>query len=198
MYFEVARVFLGMGLILNGQMHEAHDILKGVLNFSRKFGVEFIGTPAKGYLGVVQIAKGHMSQGIRIIKEISRSYLIIERRNWHATLEYTLGKVFLQIAERAGPMSLSTIFKNVSFLLKNAPFASRKAENHFNKAIEVAKEIGAKGVLGQAYLDLGLLHRAKKRPEQAKKCISEAINFFKRCGAETYLKQAKEVLISLK
>ena len=179
-------------------MDEAQDVLKGVLNFSRQFGVEFIGTPAKGYLGVVYIAKGDMSQGLRIIREISNSYLKIERRYWHATLEYTLGKVLLRIVEGAGPKSLSMIFKNMGFLLKNVPFAGKKAENHFNRSIEVAKEIGAKGVLGQAYLDLGLLHKAKKRPEQAKECISEAISFFEQCDSEIFLKQAKEVLASLK
>jgi hypothetical protein len=46
-------------------------------------------------------------------------------------------------------------------MLARVPFAYQKAEEHFNKANEAAKEIGAKGILGQAYLDLGLLHNAK-------------------------------------
>ena len=81
--------------------------------------------------------------------------------------------------------------------MKNVPFASQMAEAHFKKAIEAAKEIGAKGILGQAHLDLGLLHKAKKRTAQARECISEAIQIFEECDAEVYLKQAKEDLASL-
>jgi hypothetical protein len=68
-----------------------------------------------------------------------------------------------------GPKRLSIIAKNVGFLIRNVPFASNKAEDHFNKAIEVAEEIGAKGLLGQGYLNLGLLHKAKGKTEQAKR-----------------------------
>ena len=87
--------------------------------------------------------------------------------------------------------------KNIGFLIKNVPFASRKAEGHFNKAIEVAKEIGAKGLLGQAYVDLGLLHKTKKRTDKARDCISEAIELFKKCEADGFLKQAEDALASL-
>ena len=63
--------------------------------------------------------------------------------------------------------------------------------------IEVSKEIGAKGILGQAYLDLAFLHKAKNRPNQAKECVSEAIQLFEKCEADVYLKRAKEALASL-
>ena len=76
--------------------------------------------------------------------------------------------------------------------------ASRKAEEHFNRAIEVAKEIGAKGTMGIAYLDFGLLYKMKGKTEQAKKCLSEAIQIFEQTEAEGFLKQAKEALASLK
>jgi len=38
--------------------------------------------------------------------------------------------------------------KNIGGLVKNVPLASKKAEEHFYRAIEVAKEIGAKGTMG--------------------------------------------------
>ena len=81
--------------------------------------------------------------------------------------------------------------------MKNVPFASRKAEGHYKKVIEVAEEMGAKIVMGSAYLDLGLLHKAKKRKEQANKCLSEAVKLFEQCEADVYLKQANEALESL-
>jgi tetratricopeptide (TPR) repeat protein len=94
-------------------------------------------------------------------------------------------------------MSFSAIARNVGFLIKNVPFADKKAQLHLNKAIENAKEIGTKAFLGLSYLDLGLLHKAKKRNDQAIKCISKAVQIFEQCEADVYLKQARQAMESL-
>ena len=60
-----------------------------------------------------------------------------------------------------------------------------------------SENIGAKGTLGQVYLDLGLLHKAKGRMDQARVCISTSIELFEQGEAEGFLKQAKEALASL-
>jgi tetratricopeptide (TPR) repeat protein len=115
----------------------------------------------------------------------------------YAISEYILGKVYSQIA--AGPTpAFSIMAKNIGFLVKNVPFAGKKAEEHFNNAIVILKEIGAKGFQGMAYLDMGLFYKARKKTQQARECISEAINIFEECEAMEYLKQAKEALESLK
>jgi tetratricopeptide (TPR) repeat protein len=87
--------------------------------------------------------------------------------------------------------------KNVGFILKNVPSAAKKGLEHLNRAIEVAKEIGAKGIEGQAYLGLGRLHEIKGRSDQARDCFSKAIQIFKECEAEIYLKKANEAFESL-
>ena len=68
---------------------------------------------------------------------------------------------------------------------------------NFNKAIEAAKEIGAKFLQGQAYLDLGRLHNAKGRSDQARDCFTEAAEILEVCESEVFLKQANEALASL-
>ena len=110
--------------------------------------------------------------------------------------EFVLGNLYYQIAYDEKP-SMSIVLKNFSFLMKNVPFASKKAENYFNKAIESAKRFRAKGIEGWAYFDLGLLHKAKKRNNLAGKCISEAIQIFEQIGAEVRLKQARDSLADL-
>ena len=92
---------------------------------------------------------------------------------------------------------LSIMAKNIGFLMKNVPFASKKAVEHFNRAIEVSKKIGAKGPLGLAYLDLGMFYKSKKETDKARACLAEAIRIFEQNGAEIYLKQGKEALASL-
>ena len=54
-----------------------------------------------------------------------------------------------------------------------------------------------KEFLGQVYLSQGLLYKASKRTDQARQCILVAIDIFKECEAEAYLKQATEALDSL-
>jgi tetratricopeptide (TPR) repeat protein len=131
-----------------------------------------------------------------MLEERQQNLIRNQRRAVYALSESVLGKVYSQIATGPTP-AFSIMAKNVGFLVKNVPFAGRKAEEHFNKAIEVAKEIGAKGLLGTVYLDLGLLHRAKRRKDQARKCLSEAIQIFEECEAEVYLAQGKEAFASL-
>jgi len=196
-YSQIPRLMAGLSYTMNGQFQEAEVPLKEVFLYGWDFGCDILKTPAQLCLGVIQVYKGNFNQGLKMIEDVRQSCLENERRWTYAFSEYVLGKVYLQIVEGAGPTSLSTVVKNIGSLIKNVPFASRKAEGHFNKAIAVAKEIGAKGISGQANLDLGLLHKAKKREDQARKCFSEAIQLFEQCEAEVYLKQAKEALASL-
>ena len=111
--------------------------------------------------------------------------------------EYILGKIYLQIVEGENLPSLSIFARNIGFMVKNVPAAGKRAENHFKRTIEIAKEVGAKGWMAVSYLDLGLLHKAKKRTDQAKECISKAIKLFEELEAAAFLKQAKEALASL-
>ncbi len=109
--------------------------------------------------------------------------------------ENTLGKIYLQLVERNRPSSPFVLIKNIKFLVKNVPFADKKSESHLNKAIEVSKKIGAKGLQSQAYLDLGILYKAKNRPEQAKAYFNRAIRLFEQSEAKVYLKQAKNTAL---
>ena len=196
-YSHFPRLSLGMSYLLDGRFQEAEDALDEVLTFSRNFGTEGFGSFAYAGLGMVSIVKGHMNHGLKMLEKIIRSSKENEGKYSYSLYKIFLGTVYLQIVQGEGELSLSTMFKNIGFMVKNVPFAGKKAEDHFNKAIEVAKEIGAKALQGLACLNLGLLHKAKKRTEQARKCMTEAVQLFEQCEAETSLKQAKEALASL-
>ena len=92
---------------------------------------------------------------------------------------------------------MGTIYLKIAVADGSALSAAETAEDHFNKAIEMAEQIGAKGTLGTAYFDLGRLHIARRRKDQARECISKAIDVFEQCEIETRLNQAKEALDSL-
>jgi tetratricopeptide (TPR) repeat protein len=196
-YSRLLRALLGMNYLFANQLDKAEIALEESMDYSQKFGAEELGGYASISMGLLLIAKGRMSQGLALLTEWQQTCLENQRRYLYAFSEYALGKVYSQIVEGAGPVSLSIMAKNIGFLIKNVPFASKKAEKHFSRAIEVAREIGAKGTMGMAYLDLGLLHKTKKKTEQARRCISEAIQLFEQCEAEFYLNQARGAFASL-
>ena len=108
------------------------------------------------------VSNGKMAQGLKRIEDILQRFREVEKKSFIPSVEHILGKIYSQIYLGEGSISFATLLKNAVFLTKTIPFAGKRAEYHFNKAVETAHKIGAIGLMGQAYLDLGLLHKAKK------------------------------------
>jgi tetratricopeptide (TPR) repeat protein len=149
-------------------------------------------------MGLTYIASGQMSKGLKMVENVRDMFQINKRRGRLAMPEYILGKIYLQIAVGENLPSFSILVRNIGFMVKNVPAAGKKAEDYFRRSIEAAKEVGAKSWIAVSYHDLGLLHKAKKRTDQAKDCFINAIELFEQIEAEVYLKQAKESLASLR
>ena len=104
----------------------------------------------------------------------------------------------MQIVLGEGGLSLAAMARNIGFLIKNVPWAAKKAEEHFHKALETAREVGMKGVLGQTYLDLGILPPGQAPiPKRPGRCLSPGHQCFEECEAESLLRKAREVAASL-
>ncbi|MGD8302010.1 MAG: AAA family ATPase, partial [Desulfobacterales bacterium] len=196
-YTQWAKLFLSINYLANNQIKEAESTLKEIRVYSTEFGCELFDLLAKAMLGIISIIKGRMSKGIKMFEETNRSGYEGGRDGWFATWEYMFGNIYLQIAQGGEKPDLSFLVKNIGFLVKNAPRADQKAQTHYNLAIEHAMKVGDRGTLGRCYLDLGLLHRAKKRFDKAKESLSKAIEVFEETEAEGFLKQAKDALESI-
>jgi class 3 adenylate cyclase/tetratricopeptide (TPR) repeat protein len=194
---NASRLLLGMTYVTDGQLKEAEATLEEVMRTSEDRGFEFLGTAAQFFYGVVLLSQGNLNRGMGIIEAASQVFLESDSRYRYATANYTIGKVYSRVVLGEKEKSLSLIAKNIGFLVKNMPTASKKAETHFGIAIEIAEEIGANGILGQACLDLALLHNAKKRKQLAVDCLTKSIESFEKCGVDAYLSQAREALASI-
>ena len=75
----------------------------------------------------ILIAKGHMQQGTELLENARKTLIRNQRRVQYAMSEYILGEVNSQIATGPKP-SLSIMAKNIGYLVKNVPFATKKAE----------------------------------------------------------------------
>ena len=197
LFASSAKLLLGMTYIADGQLKESEDIFDEIMQYSERSGAEIVGSAGRFFHGIIMIIKGHLYQGVSIVEDLLRLWHQNGSRYRYVIGKYMLGKLYLQIVEGSERRRLSFLAKNIGFLLKNVPFADRRAETYFNTAIEVAKEIGARGLLGQAKLDLGMLHKAKNRTDQARECISSAIQLFEACEAELYLQQARKAKAAL-
>jgi tetratricopeptide (TPR) repeat protein len=195
-YSQFSKYTLGYSYLLRGQFQEAEDMLLSLLNFCEPRAIGQFSVMSYLNMAPIMIAKGHMKRGLKMLEDAQQILIRNQRRVWYAVSEHILGSVYSQIATGPTP-AFSVMAKNIGFLVKNVPLAGKKAEEHFKQAIEILKELGAKGFLGNAYLDLGLFYKARKKNQQAGECISEAINIFEECEATEYLKQAKKALESL-
>jgi len=196
LYIHFGRLMAGLACLLSGDFQEAEEILLPSVDFSEKGSCGQLLLWAYIFLGPALIAQGRMSQGMELLDKAQQMINESGRKSGEAFYEYIMGKIYSLTATGPKP-SLANMAKNIGFIVKNVPVASRKTVDHFNRAIEVSKEIGAKGPLGLAYLDLGMFHKAKKRTDQARECLTEAIKIFEENQAHVYLKQAKEALASL-
>ncbi|HUH64875.1 MAG TPA: adenylate/guanylate cyclase domain-containing protein [Syntrophales bacterium] len=191
------KVMLGYAYVGNEQYEEADRVLQEITKFDETHGYEKIGTAAQGFNSVITIIKGDLQKGIDQMEEVREVLLVNDSKYRIIHSYYLLARVYLQIAQGGGKKDISFLAKNIGFLIKTVPFASQRAEENFRKAIEVAKEIGAKGLLGQCYLDLGQLYKIRKKPEQARKYMTNAAQLFEECEADVFLKQTKEALATL-
>ncbi len=195
-YALFPKISLGLAYFFSGQFQKVEDVLQSALGFCEKYEIGQLSELSYLSLASALISKGHMKQGLRMLEKSQENLIRNHRKVWYAQSEKILGTIYSQIATGPTP-AFSVMAKNIGFLVKNAPFAVKKAEEHLNKAIDIFKEIGSKGFLGTAYLELGLLYKNRKRIDQARNYLLEAIDIFEETEAKVYLKRTREVLESL-
>jgi class 3 adenylate cyclase/tetratricopeptide (TPR) repeat protein len=195
---QAAKMMLGGCYLATDQLMEAQSTLEDVISHSEKSGYELVGVISQAMKGMALIAQGDLKRGVNLYESAMREYLENKSLWRYAFGNYSMGKIYSKIAQGGGEKKeFNFVMKNIGFLIKTVPFARKRAEEHLNIAIKTAGEMGAKSILGQAYLELGQLHKAKGETDKARECFSNAIAAFEKCEADVFLKQAREALASL-
>ncbi|MBF8258484.1 MAG: hypothetical protein HW377_858 [Actinobacteria bacterium] len=189
-----AKTVLGGSNFLLGNMEEAEKYFVEVHRFCEEHGAGGMGAFSRSALSVIFLVKGELGRGVRMGVELMEWYE--EKGNKFRLAHYLCrtGNIYLKMAQRKGSADLSFLVRNFGFIMKNFLVAGRKAEEYLKESVEVARQIGAMGIRGQASLGLGLLYKSRGKMDEAKKYFSEAIEAFEKSGAEGYLKQAREAL----
>ena len=189
-----AKTVLGASCFLLGNVEEAEKHLVEVCKYCEVHGPGFMGAFSRGALSLVYFAKGDLSRGVRIGEELIRWCEENESKYRLALYLCWAGNVYAKIAQRKGSTDLRLLARNLGFIMRNILVAGRKAEEYLKKSMEVASQIGAMGLLGQASLGLGLLYKTRGKRDKARQHVLVAIEAFEKCGAEGYLRQAREAL----
>lgn len=194
---QFGKLLLGMFLVHMREFETAADYLTQVIDYSEKERTEYLKRYANVFLGIALAAQGKLRKGISLVESASQEAREFQRNVLHGFSESILGSIYLQLLQRTGPARLSSIFKNMGFLVKNYASAGKKAQRHLTKGVELVRQTGAKGFLGQPCLQLGLLFKLKGEKEKAREYLLEAIETFEECDLKVHLEQAKDLLASL-
>lgn len=173
-YLGFARAVHGMKCMATGQSSATLD---QALEQAVKQGNDFMVNWWSGFVGVGRALQGQAEEGLRMINEASRACAANGDELFHQVNEYLKAKVYLQM-----------------FLTGEHPAAEQPATELLEGAIRYRRQVGGQGWLAQALLDLGLLHQAKQRHEEARTCWTEAADLFERVGATMLLEEVQGLL----
>ena len=158
------KLVLATYYVQNKQIQEAGEILREIIPICQSLGMDYIVTLAQGLYGAVLIAEGQFSRGLKMIKAGVRVFTSNGRLLSLYFLEFNLAEIYFQMATRSQRLGFWPLVKNLGFILKEAPFARRKAEAYLSKIIRVGQEIGAGGFMqSHAALNLELLRLSGKK-----------------------------------
>ena len=197
-YYHAALLLQGLTYFYIGEYEKAENVIQEAINYLQQNSrFPWLASPGELFLGGVWVARGRMNEGMNKILLMREKLDKTGYKFFHTVSEYLLGVIYLRMALGEGDVSIATVLNNIGFLLRHLPFAKKHAENHLKRAVSLADEIGAKGIKGQALLDLGRLYMSKRRNNDAREYLIESIKVFESCEIDTFRKQAKNILESL-
>ncbi len=141
------KLVLANYFIQTENFQEADEILREIIPYCQNLGMDYIVVWAQSLHGTVLLARGQYSQGMKMINEAVQVFNENGRFVSLYFLEFALAEIYFQMATRRPRLGLWTIFKNLGFILKEVPFARRKAETYLHKIIREGREIGAGGFM---------------------------------------------------
>jgi class 3 adenylate cyclase/tetratricopeptide (TPR) repeat protein len=144
--------------------------------------------------GAALVSTGYISGGLRKLDEASRRLSDQGFFVASCACQLILGEIYLRIALLEDLPPLSVLLRNAPFLIRTFPFASRRARAHLEQAAAEFRSLEAPSFVAWCLYDLGVLHRGKGRPDEARRCFAEAQSIAREVGADVLEARAAEAL----
>ena len=124
--------------------------------------------------GAATAQVGKLSTGIKHIEDTIDLFTDWGNDVMAAIGHLTLGQIYLELSMGEQKPSISTLFRNLTFLVRTLPFAARKAEVHLRTAARTFRKHQAEGQLARCLVELSLLLSTRNQRDEANACLSEA------------------------
>jgi len=196
-HVQFGKLLLGMFLVHMRRFEDAAAYLTQVIGYSDQERTEYLKRYANMFLGTALAAQGNLQAGISLVESASQEFLESQRNVLRSLAESILGSIYLQIFQGSGNKSPALLVRNLGFIVKNIFSIKSKAEKHLSQGIQLAKETGAKGFLGQPCLQMSVFFKLKGESGKAQEYLSEAIQVFEECDLQVHLQRARDMQASL-
>jgi class 3 adenylate cyclase/tetratricopeptide (TPR) repeat protein len=189
-YAQFPILALCYGRISNGQFGSALQLLKQLMAFSDAHGAEFVGEPARFFNSLIAIQKGDVEAGLARMEQLLEKWEGAGCRLRFLTCGFVMARVYTQLLYLTDqPPGQEATEQSAVFF--------QKALRWYRSCIDTAQDLGAVGMQGRSFLELGDLYLAADNPETALDAYQKCIALFEQCDARVYLQHAREKLEKL-
>ena len=190
-YAQFPKLALCYGQASAGELTEAKRHLDQIVAFSRRTGTEFIGEPGMFFESAVRALRGKPAPALERMAAQLETWRSNGSRLRYVSCAHILAQVHAALARSPGgrrPFG-ATAPKNKS---------AAAAAHYFEQSIDIAGQIGARGVLGRALLNRGLMEASLGHSARARCSLNRALDVFTDCDARNYMNQAMTAINSLR
>jgi class 3 adenylate cyclase/tetratricopeptide (TPR) repeat protein len=189
-YSQFPKLAYCYGAISNGQIEGTVPLLDQLITFSDDNGAEFVGEPARFFMGLTDILGGQVAKGLETMETLLTQWKDTGSRLRTLTCGYVMARVYALLYQGAKQSS------GTPNSLRTRQMAE-KSINWFETCISEAEQMEAHAIQGQALMGLGGIHIIMEEVDQAKAMLIESIEKLKTINAAHHTKDAQALLESL-
>lgn len=164
----------GLSMVMNGDPEGGEKLLNGVYEDGLQREYRGVANIVDGPIGLAKALRGDLGGGVAWIRDAIDRALDVGNSHGAAMSHISLGTIYLMLARGDEKPDLGMLARNAMFLLREAPFAKSRAIAHFDKALEMGREVEMTGVIAQALHGKGMALLAKRQKDAARTALQEA------------------------
>ncbi len=207
--YSITAACLGIGQVevLRGDFPRAIPALERAIELSRSWGMNVFFPMTAGVLGLAYALDGRIDEGLPILEEGEAGASAVRIFDT-STVTTALGTGYLlagradeaaEVAARTAELAAKNQFRGsearLSYLLgeigaQRDPPETVAAEEHYQRALALADELGMRPLSAHTHLGLGQLYQSIARPREAESHIAKATAMFEDMDMRVATEQA--------
>jgi tetratricopeptide (TPR) repeat protein len=194
---------------VKGELGHAERLLERGLALSRDWNVSVLSARISWWLGYVYARSERVADGLSLLQEALRTYESMGLVMYHSLVLVHIGEAYvlsgrfqdalvyaqraLTLARERGERGYEAWALRLLGEIASHPDPpdAERAEDHYQQALALAKELGMHPLLAQCHLGLGGLYRRAGKRQQAQKHLQAATKMFRDMDMQFWLDKAE-------